>query len=181
MAKALIVIDMLQGYMKDVQDSEKVVKNIVMLVEHFQKNKCKVILSVPDFNRKEQNPVMIRLWGEEFKDDPESQKVVKELASLKYDKVIKKEEYSSFYKTDLEQYCKKNNITELYFTGIFSGCCVLFTAVDAAYRHIQPYLVTDAVGGPRRKLVERNWQKDTFERFKLMIGPLVKTKNITKE
>lgn len=68
--------------------------------------------------------------------------------------------------------------TELYFTGVFSGACVYFSAVDAAQRMIQPYLVTDATGAPRRSMVEKGWNQHTKEKFKLMIGPLITTKGI---
>lgn len=169
---------MLKGYMKDTDNPKQVIQNIKRLVAAFKKKKYKIILSVPNFNRKKKNPVMIKLWGEEFKDDPEGQMLVKDLRKIKFDKLLKKEEYSAFYNTDLEAYCKKNKIDELYLTGVFSGCCVLFTGVDAAYRHIQSYMVSDAAGGPRKTLVSTDWHKRTLENFKLMIGPIVTTKEV---
>jgi len=181
MTKALIVIDMLEGYMKDTDNPGKIVANISKLIQTFKKKGNKVILSIPKFGSKRKNPVMIKLWGEEFKNDPESQKLVKELSKFHFDKVIEKFEYSSFFKTDLEKYCKKHNVTDLYFTGVFSGCCVFFTAVDSAYRIIQPHLVTDASGGPRRSMVNKGWQQDTFKRFKLMVGPIITTKKLIEK
>lgn len=178
MVNALIVIDMLEGYMKDTHNPKKIIKNIVKLIKEFKKRKKIVILSVPDFNYSIKNPVMIKLWGEEFKNDPQGRKLIKELSHFKYDKIVKKHEYSTFYDTDFEKYCKQNKIDELYFTGVFSGCCVLFSAVDSAYRHIQPYLVTDAAGGPRKSLVDKNWHKNTCDSFKLMIGPLITTNKL---
>ncbi|MBT4651817.1 cysteine hydrolase [Candidatus Woesearchaeota archaeon] len=178
MAEALIVIDMAEGYMKDTSSSKKVISNISKLIQAFKKKGNKVILSMPKFDSKRKNPVMIRLWGEEFKDDPESQKLVKELSNFKFDKKIEKVEYSGFYKTDLERYCKKHDITNLYFTGVFSGCCIFFSAVDAAYRMIQPHLVTDASGAPKGKLINKSWHQDTIKRFKLMIGPAISTKKL---
>ena len=93
MAEALIVIDMAEGYMKDTSSSKKVISNISKLIQAFKKKGNKVILSMPKFDSKRKNPVMIRLWGEEFKDDPESQKLVKELSNFKFDKKIEKVEY----------------------------------------------------------------------------------------
>ena len=118
--------------------------------------------------------------GEELKDDPEERKVVEDLAGFIYDKVVEKSEYSAFYNTDLEEYCNQNQISEMYFTGIFSGRCVYFTAVDAAYRRIQPFLATDAGGGPKESLTEK-WQKYTLEGFKTMMGPLMTTEQLIKE
>ncbi len=181
MTEALIVIDMLKGYMKDTDNSKKVINNILKLIKAFNKNGKKVIISVPKFGSKRKNPVMIKLWGEEFKDDLESQKVVKEFSKFKFDKKIEKLEYSAFFKTDLEKYCKKNNITDLYFTGVFSGCCVYFSAIDSAYRMIQPHLVSDASGGPKRSLVNKGWQQDTIKRFKLMAGPVTTTTKLIEK
>lgn len=179
MVKALIVIDMLEGYMKDTNNPETIIENQIKLIKEFKKLNLKVILAVHDQQKAAENPVMLRLWGEELKDDPEGRKVVNALAKYTYDKIVKKSEYSAFYRTDLEEYCRKHNIDELYVTGVFCGCCVFFSAVDAAYRRIQPYLVTDAAGVP--KALVHGWQKETHEKFKTMIGPLITTEELIKE
>ena len=116
----------------------------------------------------------------EFKDDPEGKKLVKELTQFKFDKIIKKSEYSIFYNTDFEKYCKKQKIDEIYFAGVFAECCIFFSAVDAAYRHIQPYLITDASGCAKTK-IEKERRKRTEYMFKLMLGPLITTKNLIKK
>ncbi len=179
MAKALVIIDPLVGYLKDAENPERIVQNIVKLAKAFQNKKQKVILFIPDFKNK--NPVMIKLWGNEFENSQKDKKLAKELINLKYDKIIKKKAYSGFYKTDFESYCRKNKISELYLAGFFSSCCIFFTAADTAYRHIQPYLVTDASGEPKKPLVKPGWQKNSFERFKMMLGPLIKTNVLIKK
>ncbi|MHA1721274.1 MAG: isochorismatase family cysteine hydrolase [Promethearchaeota archaeon] len=178
--KALVIIDMFKGYMKDTDNPKKIIKNQVKLIKEFKKHKYKIIIVKATPKKTAENPVMFRLWGEEFKDEPKSKQLVDDLNKLKYDKTIIKTEYSVFYKTDFEKFCKQNKIDELYFTGVFSGCCVLFSAVDSAYRRIQPILITDATGGPRRSMVNKGWQQDTFKRFKLMIGPLITTNKLIK-
>ncbi|MGD2251227.1 MAG: isochorismatase family cysteine hydrolase [Candidatus Methanofastidiosia archaeon] len=178
MVKALVIIDMLQGYMKDTDNPEEVIENQIKLIKEFKNHNLPVILSIPDTKQTTQNPVMFRLWGQEFKDDPEGKKLIKELTEVEYDNVVQKSEYSAFYKTDLEKYCKQNNIDEMYFTGVFCGCCVFFSAVDAAYRHIQPYLVRDAAGSPRKSLVSEGFRRETLEKFETTIGPLVTTEEL---
>jgi nicotinamidase-related amidase len=179
--KALIVIDMLKGYMKDTDHPKRIIKNQIKLIRAFKKRNYKIILAVPDFKSNYENPVMIKLWGKEFEHDPESQQIVPELKQFKFSKIIKKKEYSVFFKTNLEDYCKKNKITELYFTGVYCGCCIFFGAVDAAYRKIQPYMILDATGGPKKSLVGIKWRGETNKRFKLMMGPIIKTKDILGE
>ena len=181
MTKALVIIDMLKGYMEDTDNPKKIIKNQVKLIKAFKKNKYKVIISIANPKKTAKNPVMYRLWGEEFKDDPEGKKLVKELTQFKFDKIIKKSEYSIFYKTDFEKYCKKQKIDEIYFAGVFAGCCLFFSAVDAAYRRIQPYLITDAAGGAKKTLVGKGWDKGTQIRFKKMIGPLINSKNLIEK
>ena len=112
--------------MKNVDNSKRIIANQLKLIDEFKKQKLPAIL-VFGKDRKKQNAVMIRLWGEEFKDNPSGKEVISELANKKYDKIVKKEEYDVFYKTDFEKYCKKNKIDKLYFTGIYSGCCVFFS------------------------------------------------------
>lgn len=180
MTQALIIIDMMQGYMSDTHNPKKVIENIVKLAKAFKKSKKKVILAIPNSGNNRKNPVMIKLWGDEIEENPGILKLVPEIEKIKFDKIIKKDEYSAFFNTDFEAYCKKNKITELYLTGVFSGACVYFTGVDAAYRMIQPYLVKDATGGPKKSLVSSSWNEKTLESFKLMIGPLVTTKQVEK-
>ena len=150
------------------------------LIKAFRRKHHKIILARPSIKNHKKNSVMIRLWGEEFKDDPKGKLLVTELRKIKFDKIIDKSEYSAFYNTDLQIYCNKNRIDELFLTGTFSGACVYFTGVDAAYRHIQPYYVNDAVGSPKKSLVGIKWKGDTIKKFKLMIGPLVNTKDVLK-
>ena len=182
MTKALVIIDMIKGQMKDTKNPKTIIKNQINLIKEFNKSNYKVIFVRPGTDGPHTpNPVMLRLWGDESKDDPEYLYPVEELAGLKYDRIIKKPEYSAFYRTDLEEYLKDNNIDEVYLAGVFAGCCVYFTAVDAVYRHIQPYLITDACGFPVESLTSSGWKQNTLDRFKLMLGPLITTAELIEE
>ncbi len=57
-----------------------------------------------------------------------------------------------FLRTNLEEYCKKKKINEIYLCGVYSGCCVYFSGAGAAMRGIQPYLVTDASSSESKKI-----------------------------
>ena len=76
----------------------------------------------------------------------------------------------------MEQICKKEKITELYLAGISSGCCVYFTAADAAMRGIQPILVTDASGAPDEKTHRRN-----EENYRDLLGPIISTNKLIEK
>ena len=174
MVKALIIIDMIKGNTLDIYNSNEIISNQVKLIEEFNKNNLPVIV-VTGKSDAEKNPVMQRLWGDEFTDEPEKKELIPEVANSKHSIIIEKSEYSAFFQTRLEQYCKDNNIDELYFTGVYSGVCVYFSAVDAAYRKIQPYLVTDASTTEKQEWHDRNCNQ-----FETVIGPLIRTEDVIK-
>lgn len=146
MVKALIIIDMEKGYMKDIYNPKEIIKNQVKLIKAFNKKKLPVIITTGKA-RKKKNPVMDRLWEKETTEFAKKglDKFVPEIEKAKVSKVLGKSEYDCFYGTELEKYCKQNKITDLYLCGVFSGCCVYLTGTGAAYRGIMPYFVKDAV------------------------------------
>jgi nicotinamidase-related amidase len=178
MTKALIIVDMYNADVHKRKDKNKLISNQLKLISAFKKKGCKIILTRGKLGVKP-NPVMDKLWGDEYHGNGNRKKflwnisIIDELKNTNPDKIIHKEAYSAFYNTDLEKYCKKNKITELYFCGISSGVCVYFSAVDAVYRRIQPYLVKDASGS-----VSDKQHKTNIGNFKTAIGPVLTTKEI---
>ncbi len=172
MAKALIIIDMLKGYFEQIYNPKEILKNQLDLIREFNDAGLQVII-VKGKDREQPNPVMERLWGDEFAGEPEKFELIEELKDVKQDLLLEKTEYSAFFRTGLDEFCEKNNITEMYFCGVFSGVCVYFSAVDAAYRKIQPYLVTDASSTSQKK-----WHVVNCDRFSEVIGPTISTKEV---
>lgn len=183
MKKGLIIIDMFNADVIKREDKSKLISNQLKLISAFKKKGHKIILTQGKLGTKP-NPVMDRLWGDEYAPKKGSKKekrkkflwnisIIDELKNAKPDKIISKESYSSFYNTDLENYCKKNKITELYFCGISSGCCVYFSAIDSVYRRVQPYLVTDASGSTSSKQ-----HKINIDNFTTFAGPSLSTKEV---
>ena len=175
MVKALIIIDMIKGNMKNLYNAKEIINNQLQLIQQFNKRSYPVII-VTGHKRSSSNPVMLRLWGKEFVGKPHLKELIPKIKNTRKNKIIQKEAYSAFFKTDLEKYCKQNKIKELYFCGVYSGVCVYFSAVDAAYRHIQPYLVSDASSTENKV-----WHKENSRRFQRVIGPLITTKQLLKE
>jgi len=182
MVKALVIIDMIKAAKADAENYEEIIKNQLKLINEFNKNKLPVII-VTGKPRKKKNYVMNKLWGDEDKENKKKgiDKLDSRIEKAKRSKLLKKPEYDVFFQTDFEEYCKKKNIDEVYLCGVYSGCCVYFSGAGAAMRGIQPYLVTDASSGPKKELVSKGWNKNTLERFKLLIGPLITTKELIKE
>jgi len=182
--KALIVIDMIQAYSKDINNDRKIVGNQLKLIKAFQKRKLPLILALPGRGIKKMkgdNPIGLYLWGDELEGDDKReegeklQDLIKELRNIKWDKRIGKPEYSCFFNTDLEKYCKSKKISELYICGIYSGCCLHYTGVDAQYRRIWPILVSDASTARGKRTHKKNC-KD----FAFMVGKVQTTKEVLK-
>ena len=185
MVKALIVIDMFTKDIRGRYDEKKLISNQIKLIKKFKEKKLPVIFTGPKFGSKP-NPVYEKLWGDEYGDSKKSKKesskirhenlaIIPELLEIGYDKLIEKENYSAFFNTSLERYCKKHKITELYLAGISGGCCVHYTGIDAMYRRIQPVLITDATSSPSAKRHKHN-----IKEFNIFIGPSMTTNKVIK-
>lgn len=168
--KALIIIDMFVRDVKKRKDKLDLIHNQLKLIQAFKEAGQKVILVGGSTAKFTPNPVMLRLFGNEISKNPEENKLIPELLKSDYDYYVAKSEYSAFYKTKLESICQQEKIDELYFAGISSGCCVHFSAADAAMRRIQPYLISDASGAPDIKT-----HRDNQIKFKQLLGPTVTT------
>lgn len=177
MVKGLIIIDMSKSYRQDTYNAKEILDNQLKLISAFNKKKLPVII-VTGKKKKKSNPVMQRLWGDESEELAKKglTELVSEIEKAKRSKLIKKEEYDAFFKTDLEKFCKKKKINELYFCGVYSGACVYFSAAGAAMRGIQPHLVIDGASTEKK-----NWHKDNCNKFKTMLGPLITTKELLKK
>jgi len=174
--KALVIIDMIVRDVAKRVDKARLIKNQLRLMKAFLDAGEYVILAggnktgIPP---KTKNPVMMRLWGDEHSANPAENKIVPELLRARHSFYINKPEYSAFFHTNLEQICRKHRIGEIYFCGIYSGVCVLFSAADAAMRKIQPFLVSDASGS-----VNLEAHKKNIQRFSEILGPTLTTNEL---
>lgn len=172
--EALIVIDMFVRDVENRPDKKRLLKNQVRLMLAFtDAGKPVFLVGHSRTKRKEPNPVMLELWGDEESPDPEKNKVMPELLSAPHNHYVGKREYSGFYRTQLGHHCKTYDVTDLYLTGISSGCCVHFTAADAAMRGIKPHLVIDASGAP-----DEATHADNAKKFTQLLGPTTTTRSL---
>jgi nicotinamidase/pyrazinamidase len=73
--------------------------------------------------------------------------VIAELKPTSSDIVMRKDTYSSFYGTRLDEVLKKLGVDTLRITGCVTHICVLFTAADAVLRDYAVVVVEDGVAG----------------------------------
>jgi nicotinamidase/pyrazinamidase len=174
--KALLVIDMQKEGVKNLYQQKEVISNISKLIDKFHSKKHKVIQAKVWITDPKKTS-MTKLWPNEGIAKTEGAEIIPELENKHYDKIIKKTNYSAFYGTSLDNYLKKNKITELYIVGINTGCCILFSGVDAFYRGYDVFLVEDANSTSAGK---NRWQKGMKE-FEYFCGKLIKTNSLLRK
>lgn len=174
--KALLVIDMQKEGVKGLYKQKEVISNISKLIDKFKSKKHKIIQSKVWITDPKKTS-MTKLWPGEGIADTEGAEIIPELKDKKYDKIIKKTNYSSFYGTSLDTYLKKNKIKELYIAGINTGCCILFTGVDAFYRSYDVFLVKDASSTASGK----KYHEKGIDAFKDFCGKIITTTELLKK
>ncbi len=61
----------------------------------------------------------------------------------KGDLIIDKPRYSAFYRTELEQYLKRNKLDTIIVAGLATNVCCESTVRDAFFRNFRPIVVSD--------------------------------------
>lgn len=82
-------------------------------------------------------------WADIIIEGSESSKLLPELGVHTEDTVIKKDRYSAFYKTDLEQSLREKNIKDLIIGGVMTNLCCETTARDAFLRDFRVFFLAD--------------------------------------
>ncbi|ANQ53169.1 cysteine hydrolase [Thermosipho affectus] len=143
---SLLIIDV-QSYFFDEKSPaylsgiENIFENIEKLVDKF-KEKGYPIVSTLHVGASEN---MRRWWGNVVESiDP----------YFVVEKIVKKDTYDAFYKTDLEDYLKKESITDLIITGVMTHLCCETTARSGFVRGFNIVMVEDAL-----------WDKNEFYHF----------------
>lgn len=92
-------------------------------------------------------------------------RIYDEIKKSPSDYLVKKENYSSFYGTNLERLLKRLGVKRLILTGVSTHWCILSTALDASYRGYELVLLQDCAAAPTREWHKWaiKWMNDTFD------------------
>lgn len=102
-----------------------------------------------------ENGINQTLWPDHCVENSKGAEFVPGLQTSEIDKIIFKgndphvDSYSGFFdnaklgKTDLDEYLKKNQVTEIYVVGLAADFCVKFTSLDGAELKYKTYFVKD--------------------------------------
>ncbi len=141
MSKALIIIDMLNDFLREdgalsIGDSEQVIRNVASRLNEWRSQGYPVIYIM---DRHLPGDAEFQMFPQHCLAGEYGGEVVEELAPQKGDFLIYKRRYSAFYGTDLDLTLRELGITDLELAGVCTQICVLYTAADARMRN---YTVT---------------------------------------
>lgn len=144
---ALIVIDM-QKYFCDesshafIPSSPAIIPKIKLLVDNYKAKNLPVIFT-QHYNTPEDAGMMNKWWGDIISNTSQMNEIIPEF-NVKDSYLIKKSQYDAYYNTDLEDYLKKNNISQLVITGVMTHLCCETTARTAFTRGFETFLCIDS-------------------------------------
>ena len=147
MANALLVVDMLVGFMEPDHnlycgdDARKIIPNVQRLIQEEQAKGSKVFFICDNH---EPDDLEFEMFPVHCVKGTDEANVIKELSS--YDgEIIPKQRYSAFYGTDLDQKLSSLNPDKIIICGVCTDICVMHTTSDARNRDYRVEIPTDCV------------------------------------
>ena len=87
--------------------------------------------------------MLAQWWGQVILAGSFDAQLMPEIAPLAEDKLVPKNRYSAFYKTDLEEHLHKLGVTDLLIGGVMTNLCCETTARDAFVRDYRVFFLAD--------------------------------------
>ncbi len=142
---AIIVVDMINDFVTGRLGSHRamsIVRNIRRVLDFAKEKELKVIY-VQDCHKR--SDFELAIWGPHALCGNPASKTIKELAPQKGDILLRKNTYSSFFNTGLDNILKKLKIREIVIMGTSTDICVQHTAADAFFRGFKVVVPKDCV------------------------------------
>ncbi len=145
--KALLIIDMLNDFVS--QDAPLKVPQIENIIEPIKREIKKArdenykVIYICDWH--DENDKEFLLYPKHAVLGTFGAEIIEELKPEKEDKIIHKKTFSGFYKTELEEFLKKEEIKTLLITGCVANICILYTVSDAVLREFKVIVIKDAI------------------------------------
>jgi len=147
MANALLVIDMLKGFLEEGcplycgEKARAIIPCAKELVES-ETNKGSKVFFICDSHSP--NDAEFKMFPPHCIKDTEEAEIIPELAGYKGE-VIPKTRYSAFHKTALEKKLKRLNPEKVIVCGVCTDICVLHTVADLRNRDYDVFVPADCV------------------------------------
>jgi nicotinamidase-related amidase len=147
--KALLIIDMINDFVLDgaplqIPKIKKVVKNIKREIEKARIERYAIIYVCDCHERDDKEFIM---FPPHALKNTEGAKIIEDLKPQGSDIIVRKNTFSGFLNTDLDEILEKLSIEKLIIAGCVTNICVLYTAAGAVFRGYKVNIVKDAVIG----------------------------------
>lgn len=153
--EALLVIDMLndfvlEGAPLEVPDTRKAIPAIKREIDR-ARAEGRPVVYLCDWHDPDDKEFSKFGWPPHAVKNTRGAEVIDDLKPEKGDTVVRKDAYSGFYGSKLDEKLRGLGVTDLRFTGCVTHICVMFTAADAVLRDYGVTVVTDGVAGLARE------------------------------
>ncbi len=150
MADAVLVIDMLRGFMEEGcplyggKKVRRIIPNIQQLLEKQIKQGSKIFFICDNHDK---DDLEFKMFPPHCIAGTKESEIIPELAKFPGE-IIPKKRYSAFYGTDLEKKLKKLKPERLIVCGVLTNICVMHTVADARNRDYKVEIPMDCVASP---------------------------------
>jgi len=146
---ALLVIDMQDFFLKKESHSyipaaTTIIPNINQIITKYRTLNKLIIFTFHALEVNEDPGVMGKWWGDMLRVNNPLAKIHSSVDFRDNDIIFRKNRYSAFIGTDLDQILRENQIDTLIITGIMTHLCCETTARDAFMRDYDIFFVVDA-------------------------------------
>jgi nicotinamidase-related amidase len=140
---AVIIVDMVEDFVTGKFGSTQAEALIPTLKDLLAEARSRgtPIIYLHDHHGK--NDFELSVWGEHAMEGSSGSKIVSDLMPVETDIIIKKQVYSGFFNSELEEILKKMEVDTLIITGVSTDICVQHNVADAFFRGFKSYVVTD--------------------------------------
>jgi len=124
--------------------AQDILPELKELIRVFRESKLKVIYT----QHSHEDPtidggVLGEWWGDLIIKGTPYAEILHEIEPIEGEKIIAKNRYNAFYKTDLDEYLQKNKIRDIIISGIMTNLCCETTARDAFVRDYRVFFLSD--------------------------------------
>ncbi|MBA2710145.1 MAG: isochorismatase family protein [Tatlockia sp.] len=143
-SSALLVIEMQNVFLTDLNlISDKQLSNVKSIIEASEKAGVKIIY-VRHNDSSEISKPMVDWWGgDKIEYGSDGWKMIDGFDTTGKT-IIDKNQYSAFFKTDLDNLLKGHNIQDVIVVGVMANCCCETTARDAFMHGYRVFFISDA-------------------------------------
>jgi isochorismate hydrolase len=146
----LLVIDMQNYFHRIIQP---VLQNILSVIQSCRQGNVPIIFTQHGhMGQAPDGGSLGHWWGELIIDGSEEWKFIPEVAIDSNDKVLPKNRYSAFLRTDLDAILQSKGIQDLIISGVMTNLCCETTARDAFMRDYRVFFLIDGTATGRGEL-----------------------------